>query len=71
MQKAVRKTVNRSSTSVFPVTRTPDPPGVHKSQKQHVSFSVTAPSGGDHYKRLTTVRVDANTGKIKAVNREQ
>jgi hypothetical protein len=36
-----------------------------------VSFSVTAPSGGDHYKRLTTVRVDANTGKIKAVNREQ
>ena len=36
-----------------------------------VSFSVTAPSGGDEYERLTTVRVDANTGEIEAVNREE
>jgi hypothetical protein len=35
-----------------------------------VSFSVPAQSG-DGYARLTTVRVDANTGKIEAVNREQ
>jgi len=35
-----------------------------------VSFSVPAPSG-DGYVRLTTVRVDANTGTIEAVNREQ
>ena len=35
-----------------------------------VSFSVPAPSG-DGYSRLTTVRVDANTGKVAAVNREQ
>jgi hypothetical protein len=34
-----------------------------------VSFSVPAPSG-DGYTRLTTVRVDANTGKVDAVNRE-
>ena len=35
-----------------------------------VSFSVPAPSG-DGYARLTTVRVDANSGKIEAVNRER
>jgi hypothetical protein len=35
-----------------------------------VSFSVTAPSG-DGYSRLTTVRVDANTGKVDSVNREK
>jgi hypothetical protein len=35
-----------------------------------VSFSVAAPSG-DGYARLTTVRVDANSGKIAAVNRER
>ncbi len=35
-----------------------------------VSFSVTAPSG-DGYTKLTTVRIDANTGKIEAVNRER
>jgi hypothetical protein len=35
-----------------------------------VSFSVPAPSG-DGYAKLTTVRVDANTGKIEAVNRER
>ena len=35
-----------------------------------VSFSVAAPSG-DGYSKLTTVRVDANTGKLEAVNREQ
>ena len=34
-----------------------------------VSFSVPA-SDGDGYSHLTTVRVDANTGKIAAVNRE-
>ena len=35
-----------------------------------VSFSVPARSG-DGYARLTTVRVDANTGKVEAVNRER
>ena len=35
-----------------------------------VSFSVPAPSG-DGYARLTTVRVDANTGKIDSVTRER
>jgi hypothetical protein len=35
-----------------------------------VSFSVTAASG-DGYSQLTTVRVDANTGKVEAVNRER
>ena len=35
-----------------------------------VSFSVPAPSG-DGYTKLTTVRIDANTGKIEAVNRER
>jgi hypothetical protein len=35
-----------------------------------VSFSVPAKSG-DGYARLTTVRVDANSGKIEAVNRER
>ena len=34
-----------------------------------VSFSVTA-ADGDGYARLTTVRVDANTGKVESVNRE-
>ena len=33
-----------------------------------VSFSVPGRNGG--YTRLTTVRVDANTGKIAALNRE-
>ena len=35
-----------------------------------VSFSVPAGSG-DGYSKLTTVRVDANTGEIAAVNRER
>jgi uncharacterized membrane protein YkoI len=35
-----------------------------------VSFSVPAASG-DGYAKLTTVRVDANTGKIEAVTRER
>ena len=35
-----------------------------------VSFSVPAASG-DGYAKLTTVRVDANTGKIASVNRER
>jgi hypothetical protein len=35
-----------------------------------VSFSVPAASG-DGYARLTTVRVDANDGKVVAVNRER
>jgi hypothetical protein len=35
-----------------------------------VSFSVTAPSG-DGYAKLTTVRVDANTGVVETVNRER
>ena len=35
-----------------------------------VSFSIPG-AGADEYARLTTVRVNANTGKIEAVNREQ
>jgi hypothetical protein len=35
-----------------------------------VSFSVPAASG-DGYAKLTTVRIDANTGRIEAVNRER
>jgi hypothetical protein len=35
-----------------------------------VSFSVSAPDG-DGYSKLTTVRVDANSGTIEAVNRER
>ena len=35
-----------------------------------VSFSV-AGSSPDEYSKLTTVRVDANTGKLEAVNRER
>ena len=35
-----------------------------------VSFSVAAPSGNG-YAKLTTVRVDANTGKLEAVSRQR
>jgi len=35
-----------------------------------VSFSIPAPSG-DGYARLTTVRVDAVSGRVQAVNRER
>jgi hypothetical protein len=35
-----------------------------------ISFSVPAASG-DGYAKLTTVRVDANTGAVAAVNRER
>jgi hypothetical protein len=35
-----------------------------------VSFSVPARTG-DGYARLTTVRVDANDGKVESVNRER
>jgi hypothetical protein len=35
-----------------------------------VSFSVPAASG-DGFAKLTTVRVDANTGTVEAVNRER
>jgi hypothetical protein len=35
-----------------------------------VSFSVPG-TGPDKYSKLTTVRVNANTGKIEAVNREE
>ncbi len=35
-----------------------------------VSFSIPG-SGPDEFSKLTTVRVDANTGKIAAVNREE
>jgi hypothetical protein len=35
-----------------------------------VSFSVPAKSG-DGYAKLTTVRVDANTGKVASVNRQE
>ena len=36
-----------------------------------VSFSVTAPGTATTTRELTTVRVDANTGSIEAVNRER
>lgn len=35
-----------------------------------VSFSIPA-AEADEYARLTTVRVNANTGKVEAVNRER
>jgi hypothetical protein len=35
-----------------------------------ISFSVPAASG-DGYAKLTTVRIDANSGKVDAVNRER
>jgi hypothetical protein len=35
-----------------------------------ISFSIPAASG-DGYAKLTTVRVDANSGKVEAVNRER
>ena len=35
-----------------------------------VSFSVPA-ADGDGYSHLTTVRVDANTGKVESINREE
>ncbi len=35
-----------------------------------VSFSIPAASGGE-YERLTTVRVDANTGKVDSVTRQR
>jgi Peptidase propeptide and YPEB domain len=35
-----------------------------------VSFSTPAPDG-DGYSRITTVRVDANSGKVASVNREE
>jgi hypothetical protein len=35
-----------------------------------VSFSIPR-AGGDGYERITTVRVDANSGTIAAVNRER
>jgi hypothetical protein len=44
--------------------------GLDGSPYWAVSFSVPAASG-DGYARLTTVRVDANSGKIAAVNRER
>jgi hypothetical protein len=44
--------------------------GINSRPFWAVSFSVPAPSG-DGYSHLTTVRVDANTGKVEAVNRER
>jgi peptidase YpeB-like protein len=34
------------------------------------AVSLSIPTGPERYSRLTTVRVDANTGKVAAVNRE-
>ena len=34
------------------------------------AVSLSIPAGGGRFDRLTTVRVDANTGKVAAVNRE-
>ena len=41
--------------------------GINSHPFWAVSFSVPGASGG--YAKLTTVRVDANTGKVAAVNR--
>jgi hypothetical protein len=43
--------------------------GINSRAYWAVSFSVPDPKKGDEYLRLTTVRVDATTGKIAAVNR--
>jgi hypothetical protein len=34
------------------------------------AVSLSIPKGPNEFERLTTVRVDANTGKVAAVNRE-
>jgi hypothetical protein len=44
--------------------------GINSHPYWAVSFSVAAASG-DGYAKLTTVRVDANSGKVAAVNRER
>lgn len=44
--------------------------GINSRPYWAVSFSVPARRGKD-YAKLTTVRVDANTGKVAAVNRER
>jgi hypothetical protein len=44
--------------------------GINSKPFWAVSFSIPAKEG-DGYLRLTTVRVDANTGKVAAVNREK
>lgn len=43
--------------------------GINSRPFWAVSFSIPARRGKD-YAKLTTVRVDANTGKVAAVNRE-
>ena len=40
------------------------------NSRPYWAVSLSIPLGGERYERLTTVRVDANTGKIAAVNRE-
>ena len=38
--------------------------------KPYWAVSLSIPTGPEQYSRLTTVRVDANTGKVAAVNHE-
>ena len=40
------------------------------NSKPYWAVSLSIPTGPQEYRRLTTVRVDANSGKVAAVNRE-
>jgi hypothetical protein len=40
------------------------------NSRPYWAVSLSIPTGVGEYSRLTTVRVDANTGKVAAVNRE-
>lgn len=40
------------------------------NSRPYWAVSLSIPTGAEQYSQLTTVRVDANTGKVAAVNRE-
>lgn len=40
------------------------------NSRPYWAVSLSIPLGEERYARLTTVRVDANTGKVAAVNRQ-
>ena len=40
------------------------------NSKPYWAVSLSIPTGPNRYRRLTTVRVDANNGKVAAVNNE-
>jgi len=40
------------------------------NSRPYWAVSLSIPTGVEQYSRLTTVRVDANTGKVAAINRE-